>query len=56
MFRAMVIALYSSVMLLSYSIPSSAIGSPDLLLLSSVIVLALRNTIILIITLTSFNF
>ena len=53
MFRAM--ASYSSVVMLSCpSHISGALESPDLLLLNSLIVVALHNTIILIITLTSF--
>ena len=39
---------YYSILLLSYSISSGAIGSPSLLLSYSVIALALHNTIILI--------
>ena len=53
-FRAMAMALYSSVMLLSYSISSGALGSPDFSLSCFMIALALHNTIILIITPTSF--
>ena len=46
---------YCSVLLLSYYISSGALGSPDLLLSHSMIKLALHNTIILIIILSSFN-
>ena len=46
MFRAMDIAL----LLLSYSISSGALRSPDLLLSYSMITVALHNTVILIIT------
>ena len=42
-------------MLFSYSTSSGALESTDLLLSCSVITLALHITIILIITLTSFN-
>ena len=44
---------YCSIRLLLYSISSGALESPDILLSHSVILLALHNTIILIITLTS---
>ena len=53
MLRAM--AVDCSVSLLSCSISSDALGSPDLLLLYSTIVLAFYNTIILIITNLSYN-
>ena len=49
---------YCSILLLSYSISSGVLGSPDLLLSYSMIALALHNNIILIITnpyLTSFK-
>ena len=45
---------YCSILLLSYSPSSGALGSPDLLLSHLTITLALHNTIILIITPTSF--
>ena len=41
---------YYSILLLSYSASRGAIGIPDLLLSYSTIALALRNSIILIIT------
>ena len=44
---------YSSVLLLSYSISSGALGSPGLLLPYSTTVISLHNTIILIIPLIS---
>ena len=53
MFRVMAIAL---VFAMSYSISSGALGSPDLLPSYSIITVALRITIILIITLTSIKF
>ena len=46
---------YYTILLLSYSISSGELGSPDLLLSYSMITLALHNTIILIITHKSFN-
>ena len=46
----LVLGGYSFVMLLPYCISSGALGSPDLLLSYSMIVLTLHNTIILIIT------
>ena len=45
---------YYSILLLPYSKSSGALGSPGLLLSLSVITEALRNNIILIVTLTSF--
>ena len=42
--------IWSYTLLLSYSITSGALGSPDLFLPYSVITLALHNTTILIIT------
>ena len=51
MFRAM--AVDFSVLLLSCSITTGALGSPDLLLSYYMITLALYNTIILIVTLKS---
>ena len=46
---------YCSILLLSYSICSGSLESPVLLPPYSIGALALRNTTILIITLTSFN-
>ena len=48
---------YCSILLLSYSIYSAALGNPDLLLSYSIIIsLALHNIIILIIPLISLSF
>ena len=55
MFMSRELFLCMFVMLLPYSTSSGALGSPGRLLICSVITLALNISIILIITLQSFN-